>query len=142
MYATRAAIEAIYGEDLLLVLTDRNDVGAVDDAAIAAALTRAAALIDSTIGRRVTLPLVVIPEILRTCAVDIAIYYLASTADFGTEEQRKRYDDAVIHLRRIGDGKAALPVDANDDGIEETEPAVVSTSGPPRIFSRETLRDL
>ncbi len=142
MYAIRADIETLHGEDLLLVLTDRDNTGAVDDEAVSMALGRAAAIIDSHIGKAHRLPLPVIPEILRGFAIDLAIYYLAGRADVATDGQQKRHDNAIAHLKLIGGGKAALPLDKDEDGKEETSPAVISTSGPERIFTRQTMRDL
>ncbi len=142
MYANRADIETLHGTDLLLVLADRDNSGVVEMEAVTMALSRATATIDAHIGKAYRLPLPAIPEILRGFAIDLAIYFLAGQADVATDGQRERYEDAIATLKLIGAGKAALPIDTDADGAEETSPAVITTSGPARIFTRQTLRDL
>lgn len=148
-YASQSDIVEIYGEQSLIV-ADRDGDGTPDAAAIARALTSASDEIDSHIAVRYPLPLAAVPGILRQHAVDIAAYRLAQTADVLTEELRQRYEDAVSHLRRIAEGKAALvfPPVAPGEGEEEDpegladSPQPIVTAGPPRLFSRERMRDL
>ena len=142
MYANQLDIEKAYGADVLLVTADPDGDGQPDDAKVTRALSRADAFINTQIGRRYALPLANVPNVLRDAAVDITLYYLASTADILTDEARLRYEDATKLLIRIGKGEAALPVDSNDDGKEETKVPGVVSGGPPRLFSREKLRDL
>ena len=81
------------------------------------------------------------PVLVRPC-VDIACYYLAQQATMLTDELRQRYEDAVKLLRDFAEGRATLSLDTDDDGKAESGPQVISVSGPPRLFSRETMRDL
>lgn len=110
-YATREDIETRRGRELLLVIADRDDGGAVDDEAVDAALLDASAKIDSYIGGRYSLPLATTPPLLVHYAVDMAVYYLADRAALNAEEHRKRYEDAISQLEEIRDGKSTLPVD-------------------------------
>jgi phage gp36-like protein len=142
LYASRADIEQAYGADVLLITGDPDGDGQPDDAKITRALSRADGFIDTQIGRYYKLPLPHIPNVLRDAAVDLALYYLSSTADVLTDEVRQRYEDAEKLLIRIGEGKAALAVDTDGDGKEETAVPGVVSSGPPRMFSRQSLRDL
>lgn len=145
-YASQTDITDIYGANALYV-ADHDRDGVADEAAIARALTSAAGEIDTYIGVRYALPLVEVPEFLKQLAVDIALYRLALSADVATTEHRTRYEDALLHLRKIAEGKAALvfaPVPAleGDPIPEASGPQPIVISGPPRLFSRDQMRDL
>lgn len=145
-YATQADIVEIYGADALVV-ADRDGNGTPDAAAIARALGAASDEIDAHIGIRFALPLAIVPGMLRQHAVDIGVYRLAQTADVLTEELRRRYEDAISLLRRIAEGKATLVFPPAEPGEGEEEPAdnspqPIVVAGPPRLFSRERMRDL
>lgn len=145
LYATADDIIDLYGADALYV-ADRDRDGEADMSAVDRALVSASDEIDSYLAVRYTLPLGICPGILRQHGVDIAVYRLALSADVLTEEHRRRYDDAIAHLRRIADGKAALVLPAPDPGEDgadlsgSAQPIVVG--GPPRVWSREKMRDL
>jgi len=146
-YATQADIEAIYSADALAVAADRDGDGVADPASVAAALERASSEIDLHIGARYALPLASTPVQLVQIAVDIALYRLVLDAGVRTDEHRTRYEDAVAMLRRIADGKAALtlppdPLADPDDPTLGQGPQPIVISGPPRLFSRDTTRDL
>lgn len=146
-YASADDIIQLYGADALYV-ADHNRDGEPDLTAVDGALTSASDEIDSYLAVRYTLPLTSAPGILKQRCVDIAVYRLALSADVLSDEHRKRYEDAVSHLRRIGEGKAALvlPAPASGNGADtadvsaSAQPIVVG--GPPRVWSREQTRDL
>lgn len=144
-YATQSDIVEIYGPNALVV-ADRNGDGTPDVAAIARALVSSADEIDSHLAVRYALPLASVPGILRQLSVDITVYRLAQTADVLTEEVRQRYEDAIAHLRRIAEGKAALvfpPAEPGEGAGEDLDnsPQPIVVAGPPRLFSRERMRD-
>lgn len=140
MYATRQQMEDAYGEEQITLLSSRDLE--VDEDSISRALTDASSLIDSYIARRYPLPLAfAAPVLVRPC-VDIACYYLAQRATLLTEELRQRYDDAVKLLRDIAGGRAELSLDRDADDRPESGPQVIVATGPARVFSRSSLRDL
>jgi phage gp36-like protein len=145
-YATQTDITLLYGANALYV-ADHDRDGVADGDAVSRALTSATGEIDTYIGQRYSLPLVEVPEFLKQLTVDIALYRLALSADVATTEHRTRYEDALGHLRRIAENKAALvftpvaPVEG-DPIPEASGPQPIVVSGPPRLFSREQLRDL
>jgi phage gp36-like protein len=144
-YATEADILTLYGPDLLARVADRDRDGTPDAAAVAGALDRASAEIDSHIGARYELPLAATPPVLVQLCVDIAVYRLAQSGAIRTEEDRTRYEDAVAHLGRIARGHATLALPEAGDPDDPTEglgPRPVVTSGPERVFSRDKLRGL
>ncbi len=145
-YASWQDISDLYGQSALVV-ADHDRDGAPDYGPITRALISASDEIDSYIGARFTLPLDRIPGLLTQFCVDIAVYRLALSADVLTDEHRRRYDDRIKHLKLIADGTATLiippdpdaPVDP--DAPEPTGPRPIVAEGPPRLFSREQMRD-
>lgn len=145
-YATQADIVELYGQAALHV-ADHDRDGVADGAAVTRALASASDEIDSHVGVRFTLPLATVPGILRQYCVDIAVYRLALSADVLSVEHRTRYEDAIAALRRIAEGKAtlALPADPAPGTGADTLPAgpqPIVAGGPPRLFSRDQMRDL
>ncbi len=152
MYAQSADITDLYGPDALYV-ADRDGDGVAEADAVDRALVEAAYEIDSYLATRYALPLPPGTQVsvLRQLAVDIAVYRLAQSRDVLTEELRRRYDDATASLRRIADGKQALPPPdpatttgggVDGDGVEGGGPRPILQAGPEREFSRAKMRGL
>lgn len=141
-YATQSDIETLYGADALVV-ADRDGDGEADAAAVARALDAASAEIDTYLAVRYPLPLPGVPAMLRQWCVDIAVYRLALAADVRSDEHRTRYEDALAALKRVADGKAALVFPTDPEApAAPVSPRPIVAGGPPRLFSRDTLRDL
>jgi phage gp36-like protein len=142
-YATQADIVTLYGANALYV-ADHNRDGVADSAAVTRALLSASDEIDTYLAARYTLPLTEVPGFLRTLTVDIGLYRLALSADVLSEEHRKRYEDALGHLKRIARGEAALVFTATpatgDIDVSAAQPIV--SGGPEKLFTREKTRDL
>lgn len=134
-YATAQDIIDRYGEDQLLLLTDRNGDDVSDDDVIDRAVADAGAEIDTYLAAKYTLPLPTIPSVLVRLCVDIVMYRLAASADLGTDERRKRYEDAIAVLKRISKGEVSL-------GMPTPPPSsngVAFIAGPKRRFGRGNL---
>jgi phage gp36-like protein len=146
-YATQSDIALIYGQQSLVV-ADHDRDGTPDEAAIARALLAATGEIDTYLAARYRLPLHETPSFVTQLCVDVALYRLALSADLLTTEHRTRYEDALAHLRRIAEGKAALvfatpaptPDAATETGFEGPQPIV--SGGPDKIFTRDQMRGL
>jgi phage gp36-like protein len=127
IYATRSDIEALYGADELrgvLNLARDGVFGDEDIVRIDQALSESAGQIDAYIGARHSLPLPLVPEVLRAFAIDMAIYRLALRNGRPRDELRTRYEDAVKFLIAVSTGKASLP------GIDTTnQPDSTAASG-------------
>ena len=104
-YATRQDIETLRGARFLETLLPVD----VDiDVVVAAAILGAQARIDPYLRKRYVLPIAVVPEILRQCAIDIACWQLAPAADRISEEIEKRAKLAMDFLRDVSAGKAEI----------------------------------
>jgi len=128
-YATLDQLTDRYGEQMLVLLTDRGAVatGTIDADVIARALTDADAMIDGFLKGRYVLPLAETPPLLSDLAQMIAVWKLHRHAP--DEKIEKDYKEAMAILDRIGSGKVRLPV----AGIE---PAAAPSSGV-RLTDRE-----
>lgn len=108
----------------------------VDEARVQRVLDEASAELDSWIGLRRPTPVSPAPLVLKGYAADVAIYKLTTLrSKGGTEDARKRYEDAIRWARAYARGEASLgfpePVDDSGAGLE--------FAGPERIFTRGTL---
>lgn len=128
-YATLQQMIDSYGEQMLVMLTDRGEVssGEIDMDVIARALAATDSMIDGFLKDRYVLPIAETPPLLADIAQMIAIWKLHRHQP--NEKIEKDYKEAMSLLERIGAGKVRLPI----DGVE---PATAPTNGV-RITDRE-----
>jgi phage gp36-like protein len=138
-YATAQDMLDQFGQRELIALTDRDNVGVVDDAVLARALVDADAEIDSYLAGRYTLPLVGTFPVLKRHAANMARYFLSGAEVTEVEVVRTRYTDALRYLESVRDGKTMLAADAA--GAVASEPARISVVGSERAFTADTLTD-
>lgn len=129
-YSVEADLVNRFGEQEIIQLTDRNNLGAIDTAVLGQALADADAEIDGYIGGRYTLPLAAVPQILTGYACDIARYRLYD--DDAPEQVRLRYQDAVKFLALVGQGKIGLGL---VDGAPLPASGGVKFEAPARVFN-------
>lgn len=135
MYASAQDIIDRYGNEQLLLLTDRDGNQAADTEVVDQALTDASAEIDTYIAAKYAMPLASVPASLVRPCVDIAVYRLAADRDLGTEEHRLRYEDAIAYLKRIAKGDVSLGLAKPP----KSSNGVVFVKGRGRKFGRGTL---
>ena len=133
VYATRAQMQARFGESELISLTDRNgSAGSIVSSVLDVALHDATALINGYLAGRYTLPLVTAPDMLARLCCDIARYGLY---DNGASEQvSKRFDDAVRFLEMVAAGKISLGISTEDESPVSHDLAVIESDGT--VFNR------
>jgi len=136
-YATRSDIETLYGPNHLLTLVPADvDV----DAAVAIAIESAQAMIDPYLRKRYVLPIAVpTPAILKQCAVDLACWQLAPSADRVSEEIEKRAKLRLAFLKDVAQGNAEIveltPVAGPGDGGGVVSGGGAAFSAEPRRWS-------
>lgn len=136
MYATRDDLNAAFGPDMVERLAARH--GVEDDATtVARALSHAAGVIDGRLSVRFSLPLPVVPDVLRDIACDLTIARLASDAVGLTDDLKRREDQAMTSLKAIAKGEMNLGLPVAHQG-ERPQPIVSSTGG--KLFTRDRLR--
>lgn len=140
IYATTADLESYLGTEAYTRLCDRDDSGAVDTSDVEDALDRASSLADSYIAKWIPalIAAAAVPTLLTQHVLYIAVYLLAGD-DF-TEDQRRRYEDALRWLREVQAGKASLGIppiveESAGDGF-----AFVQSN--PRRLARDNTRGL
>lgn len=136
-YALKANMIARFGEPEVITLTDRANLGVVDDTVLAGALAEADAEIEPYLAPRHTLPLTNVPKILVGFACDIARYRLCGAGVTETEETRKRYEDAVKFLVKVARGEIGLGLDATN--VAPAAPSSVQVSAPPRVINSDSM---
>lgn len=135
-YITPQDLEDRFGSEFLLSATDPRNSGEVGQAAVARAISDATDLINSYLGKRYVLPLATVPGTVKRIAADLVRYFLL--ADHPGEEVTKRYNDGLKWLRDAATGTVST-------GLPEVQAPVssngkVSVDGPPRRFSRRSMR--
>jgi phage gp36-like protein len=124
-YAQSSDITALYGEALLVRVSDQNKDRQADPEVVEAGLEAADDIIDAYLSSQYTVPLAYVSKSVRKLAVDIAVYTMAMGRAERTEEMRLRYEDAMAMLKMMAAGKIGLglpPVDTNGDGVPESDP--------------------
>jgi len=104
-----------------------------DPEVVAEAINKAAAEIDSYLQVRYSLPLSPTPELIKSLAVDLAIYHLYSRRSVMPPVRRQNYEAAVAFLKAVAAGQAGLVESAGEPSAE--------VSGAGRLFSRDELGD-
>ena len=143
-YCTQADILGVIPELELTQLTDDAIPPVmINTAVVDQVISQATSLINGYIGGRYQLPLVTVPELVKTFALDISVYklYLRRRKKAPLEGVKAAYDDAMKQLRDVQAGKLFI-------GVDQAGTAAISASGDgvdyvagPRTFSRTTLGD-
>lgn len=133
-YATQQNLIDRFGEDELIQLTDRGNLGVIDATVVSRALADADARINGYLAVRYSLPLSApLPTELERLACDIARYALYE--DRVTEIVEKRYQDAIALLRDVSAGRAELGLDSTDNKPASNSIAQISSTEP--VWRRE-----
>jgi phage gp36-like protein len=136
-YATVADLLAAYGEQEVIALTDREDIGAVDATVALGALERASSEADTYIAGRYALPLASVPQALTAVVCDIARYRLSGGETTETTPIADRYKAAVTWLKDIAAGRAVLP--GVSTGTGESGAGGVEFQTGRRVFARAAV---
>jgi len=132
-YATKEDIDQLYGEDLLIRVADYDRDGTPDDEIVARGLQSADEVCNAFLSAQYTIPVTPTPGVVKSCAIDIAVYKIALGRSGRTDEMRVRYEDALAILEKISTGKVGLglpPVTTdNGDGTTSTTDPNVKRSG-------------
>lgn len=136
-YVTQQDLIDRFGLEEIRELSDRNDTGVIDAAVVSRAIGDVQAQIDSYIGARYTLPLTVVPEVLKRVACDLTRYQLYDIKV--PDNVETRYQEHLKFLADVSKGTATLGTDTSN-----TEPQAsaggVKYAAPDRIFNANTLQ--
>lgn len=138
MYSTQADITKAISEDILIQLTDDDNLGTINADNLTQAIQTADSEIDGYCAVKYTVPFITIPAVVKALSVEIAVYYLYKRRTV-PEKIEKAYDKAVARLKDISSGRMSLGVDP---------PPAASTMDSPesnrnesdRIFTRDSMK--
>lgn len=136
-YATQADLQAAFGDDEIIQLTDRATppTGEIDAAVVTRVLEAADAEIDSYLASRYALPLGSTPNILRDCAADLARYRLH---DRGAPEiVEANYKARIAWLRDVAAGRASLG--AATETLTPASAGLPEMTSGGRVFARDSF---
>lgn len=154
-YATIDDIRARYPAELVLLAADET-TGLVDEVRVAQALAGASADINGVLfGRYTAGELARVgpdsAEILRTYAIDIALYRVALSFARSSDRLKEMRDAAIETLKLIAKGTGGLTFEGSSGGTGEASdpasggaasPNEVLVVGAERMMSRDRLRGL
>lgn len=117
-YCTIEDIKGCIPESNIVQLTDDEGLGIVNQARVDKAIAIADSIIDGYLRGRYTLPLSAVPEIIKTIAIDIAVYklYERRLELEMPETMSARYKNAVKILEQIQKGLIKLGIESADTG--------------------------
>ena len=124
-YATKADVDELYGTELLVRIADYDRDGTPDSEVVDRGLLAADEVCNAYLSAQYPVPVMPTPGVVRTCAIDIAVYKIALGRGGRTDEMRVRYEDALALLEKISTGKIGLglpPVTGDDGSV--TDPNV------------------
>lgn len=132
-YCTKQNMIDRYGQEELIQLTDRANVGAIDDQVLDQAIADASGEIDSYLAGRYSLPLATVPVSLIKIACNMTRYNLYD--DAASETVRQRYEDAIKFLRAVGTGQIDMGLATDGSRPSPSDGAQMESGG--RIFGRD-----
>jgi phage gp36-like protein len=138
-YAVAQDMVNRFGEQEVIQLTDRANVGEIDETVLAGGLESAVSEINTYLAERYALPLPTVPLVLRDFTCDIARYRLCGAGVVETDEIRTRYKDALKFLENVAKGVASLGLDADQQKVPPVGQPKIAADAP--VFNRETLKD-
>ncbi|MFG1207007.1 gp436 family protein [Xanthobacter flavus] len=151
-YATLADIQEAYPAQLILLGADEA-TGELDEDRVNRAIVAAGADINGILFRRYTPAELanLTPDsqaILRTYAIDIALYRVALAFSRSSERVKDARDDAIKSLQAIASGAGGLTFEAPSSGGAGAVPGAEASGSPneavvvapERLFTRDRLR--
>ena len=137
MYSSQSDIERLIPPDTIYQLTNDGVAGGTDTDVLEESIRQADAEIDSYCGTFLTVPFVVVPDIIKKISVDIAIYNLYSRKVEEIPPARNdRYKNAIRQLEGISKGTISIGAVQG----EATKGEILSsTDAENRVFTMNTL---
>lgn len=126
MYATIVEMIARLGEQAVILASDRDGQGAINEACLLGALEDATAEIDGSLSARYALPLPHTPKLVQRLCIDLARYFASSDAGTLTDDIRKRAEDARATLKCISRGDIKLGLPASQEPVSAPAPQVIT----------------
>jgi phage gp36-like protein len=139
-YCTLDDLKDHIPETNIIQLTDDEGLGVVNQARVDKAITTADSVIDGYLRGRYSLPLSTVPELIKTIAIDIAVYklYERRLELEMPEAMTNRYKNAGKLLEQIQKGLIKLGIESPDTGPGQGHYKTNKTAED-RTFSKSIL---
>jgi len=131
-YCTKQDLIDRFGENELVDLTDRDNLGVINNTVLDQAINDASAEMDGYLGGRYQLPLATVPPVLKALCCNVARYKLYD--EQASELVTKRYDGAIKFLFSVSKGEISLGVDSGGSKAVSTDLASIESGGS--VFAR------
>lgn len=135
-YATKQDMTDRFSDSELIQITDRDNLGAFNEAVFVQAQKDGDADIDVRIQARYPLPLAHVPTVLVRIACDLYRYYLYG--NIVPDHVKDRYNAAIKLLDQVNAGAVSLNPDA--DAVPPAATGFAKGKAPDRIFTDDTLK--
>jgi phage gp36-like protein len=129
-------IDRPFGEQELIQLTDRDNLGVINEAVLTQAISDAEAEINGYL-TAYPLPLANVPANMVRIACDITRYYLYEGRMI--DDVKERYNNDIKYLRLVAEGKISLGPDVNGTVASTSSDGAAFTTHE-SVFSRDTLK--
>lgn len=140
-YCTKTDIEKMIPATDVTALTDDEGTGAQVAARVSEAIAQADAEIDSYCGGRYAVPFTSVPDIIKKCSVDIAIYNLYSRrVETIPDTRSERYRNAIRQLEGIAKGTITIGEDPEPAASSNASYAECNKTESDRIFTMTKMR--
>ena len=140
-YSTKTDIEKMIPADDVTSLTDDEGTGVQVASRVSEAIAQAHAEIDSYCGGRYSVPFSTVPDIVKKCSVDIAIYNLYSRrVETVPETRSERYKNAIRQLEGIAKGIISIGEDPEPTASTGASYAECNKTESDRIFTRTKMK--
>lgn len=155
-YATVAQLKARFLNDAeLTILTDNEAEGIPNETVLGDVLDNAEGIADSFVGMKYLTPVPVatlgdpvLSARMKSVVLDLAQFQLTARSGKAPDQMTKLYDDAIVYLTMLSEGKLVLPAATtlattgarsaeSNWGVADADPDTTQ-----RVFSRETMKDL
>ena len=138
MYCTLADIKKALPEDIIIQLTDDDNIGDIIAANVTQAIATADAEIDGYCAVKYSVPFTTVPAVVKALSIEIAVYYLYKRRTV-PEKIEKAYDNAVARLKDISRGLLSLGVDPPPAASTTADVAESNKNENDRIFTRSKM---
>jgi phage gp36-like protein len=129
------------GENQLTWTCMSTRIPAVVTTRIDEAIAQADAEIDTYCATRYTVPFTTVPEAIKKCSVDIAIYNLYSRyVNKMPEARADRYKNCILLLKAIAKGTISIGETPEPTANESTVAAESNKTSRDRVFTRTKMR--
>ena len=136
LYCSKQGLIDRFSEEELIQLTDRNNLGVIDDNVLNRAIEDASTEMDGYLSR-FNYAADTLPKSLKPLACNIARYYLYDDAP--TEHVTTRYNNAIKYLEKLNKGTLTIGKTEQETDVASVDLPEMQSGGT--VFSRDKSRD-